>query len=165
MGNNGNTKDVKLANDDDIKNIEHRDNQDTTLPIVPLSIYGIHMKVQYQQGDIIDKECTCDSKYMLLTICCVGVALRISCHWMSLTIIIYLVMDNARCISNNECAIKYTRILKDEFNVVIIHQVLRSPYTNVLDLGVWRLLQSIVERKHYMRRCNAEALCRTVMDA
>ena len=80
MGNNGNTKDVKLANDDDIKNIEHRDNQDTTLPIVPLSIYGIHMKVQYQQGDIIDKECTCDSKYMLSAMRRVGIALRTRYH-------------------------------------------------------------------------------------
>ena len=75
VGNNGNTKDIKLAKNNDIKNMHHHNNQDATLPIVPLSNYAVNIQVQYQQGDIIDKECTCDSKYMLLTIRCVGVAL------------------------------------------------------------------------------------------
>ena len=95
----------------------------------------------------------------------VGVALRTCYHWVALTTVIYLIMDNAGGHGTNECVIEYTRIFKVEFNVVIIHQVPRSPYTNVLDLGVWRSLQSIVERKHFMRRCNADSLCRTVMEA
>ena len=55
--------------------------------------------------------------------------------------------------------------MKEEFNVEIIHQVLRSHYTNIPDIGVWRYLQSIVERKHYIYCCNVGTLCRTVMDA
>ena len=102
---------------------------------------------------------------MLSAMRCVGVALRTCYHWVALSIVIYLVMDNAGGHGTNECVIKYTRILKEEFNVVIIHQVPWSPYTNVLDLGVWRSLQSIVERKHFMRRCNADSLCRTVREA
>ena len=61
--------------------------------------------------------------------------------------------------------IEYTTLLKEEFNVEIIHQVPRLPYTNVLNLGIWRSLQSIVKYKHYMRCCNTYVLCRTVIDA
>ena len=48
----------------------------------------------------------------------------------------YLVTDNAGGHGTNECVSQYTNMLLPEFNIVIIHQVLRPPFTNVLDLGV-----------------------------
>ena len=57
-------------------------------------------------------------------------------HWMSMHILLYLVIDNARGYGTDEHAKQYTNILLTEFNIEIIHQVSRSPFTNVLDLGV-----------------------------
>ena len=50
----------------------------------------------------------------------------------------------------------------EEYNILIIWQTPRSPYTNVLDLGVWCSLQAKVEREHYMKRCEVEALVTSV---
>ena len=72
-------------------------------------------------------------------------------------------MDNAGGHENSDAIISYTKTLKDEFNIKIIHQVPRSPYTNVLDLGVWMSLQAAVKRQHYLKRCNANALVNSVM--
>ena len=41
----------------------------------------------------------------------------------------------------------------------------RSPETNMLDLGVWMSIQSAVTVAHQLRRCNHDALARSVMDA
>ena len=41
----------------------------------------------------------------------------------------------------------------------------RSPFTNVLDLGVWVTLQSEVESRHFMERHTVDALVNTVMAA
>ena len=70
----------------------------------------------------------------------VGATLKSVYHWVVLLIVIYLIMANAGGHGTNECVIKYTRLLKEEFNVEIINQVPCSPYTNVLDLGAWRML-------------------------
>ena len=57
---------------------------------------------------------------------------------------------------------EYTARLRDVYNITIIHQVPRSPFTNVLDLGVWCSLQARVEKKHFMKRCSVDALVNTV---
>ena len=43
---------------------------------------------------------------------------------------------------------EYKQILKDEFNIIIIWQVPNSPEMNMLDLGVWVSVQSMVENIH-----------------
>ena len=54
---------------------------------------------------------------------------------------------------------KYIQDLKERHNVHVIHQISRSPETNLLDLGVWYSLQSAVEKTHRFRRIdNVEAL-------
>ena len=58
---------------------------------------------------------------------------------------------------------EYTQMLKEEFNIDIIFQIPRSPYCNVLDLGVWMALQAVVERQHYLQRCSADALVNTII--
>ena len=72
-------------------------------------------------------------------------------------------MDNAGGHSTNTAIATYTKMLEDDYNIEIIFQIPRSPYTNVLDLGVWMALQAQVERQHYLQRCNANALVNTVM--
>ena len=54
-------------------------------------------------------------------------------------------------------------MLKEEFKIMCIHQVTRSPFTNVLDLGVWTTLQLEVERRHFMKRYSIDALVNVVM--
>ena len=72
-------------------------------------------------------------------------------------------MDNAGGHGSKDAIATYTKTLEDEYNIEIIHQIPRSPYTNVLDLGVWMSLQAAVERQHYLKRCNADALVKSVM--
>ena len=67
-------------------------------------------------------------------------------------------MDNAGG-HGTEAAIKeYTRILLDEFSIEIIHQLPRSPETNVLDLGIWCSLQRAVDKLIRGRRGYIKAL-------
>ena len=54
---------------------------------------------------------------------------------------------------------------KEKYNVIVVFQPPRSPESNACDLGFWRSLQSHVEKLHYRRRSENDALARTVMDA
>ena len=73
-------------------------------------------------------------------------------------------MDNAGGHGTNDAIDEYVRMLKDKYNIETIFQVPRSPYTNVLDLGVWCSLQARVKKEHYMKRCEVNALTRSVME-
>ena len=55
--------------------------------------------------------------------------------------------------------------LKDEYNVICVHQRPRSPATNMLDLGVWMALQSVVEKMHHGQRQELSSLCHTATRA
>ena len=55
-------------------------------------------------------------------------------------------MDNAGGHGTDDAISEYTARLRDVYNITIIHQVPRSPFTNVLDLGVWCSLQARVEK-------------------
>ena len=57
---------------------------------------------------------------------------------------------------------QYVRMLEKDWNVICIHQRPRSPATNMLDLGVWMALQSVVEKLHHNQRQELNALCSTV---
>ena len=58
-----------------------------------------------------------------------------------------------------------TRIFLKKYNINILWQVPRSPYTNVLDLGYWSALQSAVEREHFGKCGTTHSLMRSVMRA
>ena len=88
--------------------------------------------MQVQQGGEIQKDCFCDSRFMLETIPEVRARLRNFFHWVGMEEKIYLVMDNAGGHGTNNAIKTYTDGLK-EFNVEIIWQVQRSPDTNMLD--------------------------------
>ena len=64
----------------------------------------------------------------------------------------------------DECVKEYTQNLMEKYNIEIVQQVARSPETNVLDLGIWMLLQSAVEKRHKGRCCNPKVLNETVME-
>ena len=55
-------------------------------------------------------------------------------------------MDNAGGHGTEEAIKKYTDILETEFDIRIIHQIPRSPETNVLDLGIRCSLQWAVDK-------------------
>jgi len=72
-------------------------------------------------------------------------------------------MDNAGVHGTNDTIASYTKTLLNDYNIVNIFQILRSPYTNFLDLGVWMSLQAAAERQHYLQRCSTNALVNSVM--
>ena len=74
-------------------------------------------------------------------------------------------MDNAGGHGTKSVIEQYTKMLKDKYNIMIIHQVPRSPYTNLLDLGVWCSLQAHVEKQHYLKRTDVPALVNSVLRA
>ena len=55
-------------------------------------------------------------------------------------------------------------MLLEDFNIVIIHQIPRLSYTNLLDLGVWCSLQSRMEKEHCQKRMDVYALAKWAMN-
>ena len=55
-------------------------------------------------------------------------------------------MDNAGGHGTKAAVGEYKQLLIDRHNVHVIHQSPRSPEVNALDLGLWRSLQSSVEK-------------------
>ena len=127
-------------------------------------ISNIMLKVRYQEGDIIEKDCSCDSSYMLSAMIRVGKAIREKFHWVPMHEKVYLFIDGAGGHGTNEAINEYDKNLMIDFNIKLVFQVPRTPYSNVLDLGIWCGLQAAVEKTHYMRCCAVEALVRSVYE-
>ena len=134
--------------------------------ILPRSVVMGDFKLQIRNiiGDPVQIDCTCDSEYMTDAMVRVGGAIREAYNWIDLADPCYLVMDNAGGHGTKDCINEYTQMLLTDFNIIVIFQIPRSPYTNVLDLGVWMSLQAEVERKHFLKRSTTMALTNTVMD-
>ena len=49
--------------------------------------------------------------------------------------------------------------------IEIVQQIPRSPYTNLLDFGVWCNLQSRVEKEHFLKRIDVPVLVPSVLTA
>ena len=73
-------------------------------------------------------------------------------------------MDNAGGHGIQEAIAQYVVHLDRTYNVQVIFQISRSPYCNVLDLGVWMALQAAVERTHFQRRAHVASLVVSVME-
>ena len=99
---------------------------------------------------------------MLENIRKVGKAIREKFHWVPHPQKCYLVMDNAGGHGKEEAITKYTDILETEFDIEIIHQIPRSPETNVLDLGIWCSLQWAMDKLMRGKRGDMEALVQGV---
>ena len=67
-------------------------------------------------------------------------------------------MDNAGGHGTNDAKQRYAALLLNEFNIKIMWQPPRSPELNLLDLGVWRTLQSRTEKLAYELRTTKDAI-------
>ena len=94
------------------------------------------------------KDTTCDTEFMLNIVDEMGKAIRSAFHSVPTSQTIHLFMDNAGGHGTELAKMQYSDFLKTDYNVEIEWQVSQSPETNILDLGVWCLLQSLVEYLH-----------------
>ena len=92
-------------------------------------------------------------------------AIREAYHFVDAATPIFLYLDNAGGHGTDDCVTKYVKMLKDDHNVICVHQRPRSPATNMLDLGVWMAFQKVVEKIHAGKVKERDALARTVEDA
>ena len=74
-------------------------------------------------------------------------------------------MDNAGGHGKDKVKKEYVQILKDKYNVIVLWQCPNSPETNMLDLGAWMTIQSIVEYLHRGHIRTHDALTASVMNA
>ena len=135
------------------------------VPSQAVQVDDVQLKVRCERGDIVERDCSCDSTFMLRIMDDVGTAIRTAFHWIPQDQFCYLIMDNAGGHGTDQAIETYTNILRERYKIKIIFQVPRSPYTNVLDLGAWCALQTRVEKVHYMRRCEVECLAKSVYEA
>ena len=164
IGNAGNTKKIVMDDDVTYEDCDIRTETDKSVPTRKVTIQDVNVQVRNRVGDEVQEDCTCDSEYMLTAMKDVGESIRSAYHWIPVTQKCYLVMDNAGGHGTSRAIIQYTDMLVNKYNIEIIFQIPRSPYTNVLDLGVWMSIQSIVERRHYLKRATSKALVNTVND-
>jgi len=120
------------------------------------------LMVRMKAGDVREVDVSCDSKFMTETMPQVGKAIRDAYTWVPRTTPIYLYLDNAGGHGTKDAVAAYVKALEDDYNVICVHQRPRSPPTNMLDLGVWMALQSVVEKMHFRKRVQTDALARTV---
>ena len=58
--------------------------------------------------------------------------------------------------------VQYEKILLEEYNIIIQWQVPLSPELNLLDLGVWMVLQSYVEVIHQGKVMQSDELANSI---
>lgn len=162
IGERGNKKSIVFNDYQPIRGLQRVD-RDPTVPARPIAIEDVSLRVRLKIGDTIEKDVSCDSEYMLSAMDRVGQAIRNAYSWIGMNCACYIVMDNAGGHGTSSTITEYTQLLLDKYNVILIHQVPRSPYTNLLDLGVWCSLQALVEKEHYMKRTDVYALVNTVV--
>lgn len=95
----------------------------------------------------------------------VGQQIRNKFAWVSPIEEIDLVMDNAGGHGTKEVKAAYVTMLKQRHNIRVVWQTPQSPEMNLLDLGIWCSLQSMVELEHRKKcKSNRNALARTIED-
>ena len=123
------------------------------------------LKVNPQKGKILEKDISCDLAFMLDHIRDIGASVRNAYSHLDENVPVYLFVDNAGGHGKIEVKKQYEKILMDEYNVLIEWQVPNSPETNMLDLGVWVSLQSIVENIHKGKVMQSDVLSQSVEEA
>ena len=163
------TKLVKLTPDDSdpivkTRKIKYLNNEGIVCERA-LRLDDLQLKVNPQQGKWVERDITCDSTFMMEHIRSIGKAIRESYLFIPNDHTVYLFMDNACGHGKTEIKKQYETILKEEFHIQIEWQVPNSPETNMLDLGVWVALQSLVEKLHRNKVMQADELSKTVMSS
>lgn len=123
-----------------------------------LTLDDLDLFVEYKKGDDIIEDISCDSAYMLEVLPRMAKAIREKFNYLPEGTIIYLQMDNAGGHGTNEVKEKYEQLLRDQYKIEIIWQPPRSPELNLLDLGVWRSLQSRTEKLGFELRNTKDAI-------
>ena len=130
-----------------------------------ISIHDFWVEVMVKENTIFQEDITCDSEFMMNTLDEIGDSIRKSFHFVPQTEKIHLFMDNAGGHGTIECKLEFEAKLKKKYNVIVNWQVPQSPETNLLDLGVWMSLQSLVERIHRFTLWTPDLLHISVMKA
>ena len=132
----------------------------------PLTLSDVTLSVRIKRGATVEVDSTCDSEFMMKIIRNIGTNIRSKFHWVpNDTQQITLFMDNAGGHGTIEAKNDYVSILLDEFNVKVEWQIPNSLETNLLDLGVWMTIQSLVEWLHRHKMMNVDTLASTVLEA
>ena len=105
------------------------------------------LMVENLKGQEREKDVSCDSKFIVTAMAKVGKAIREVFHWVDENWA-FLYLDNTGGHGKQHIVDKYVAGLWDDHKVKCIHQVPRSPCTNMLDLGVWMAFQNVVEKQH-----------------
>ena len=128
-------------------------------------INDLELRVNPQKGTWIERDITCDSIFMMNHIRQIGKSIREAHSFLPNDHPVYLFMDNAGGHGKTEIKKQYENILEKEFKIIIEWQVPNSPETNMLDLGVWMALQSLVERIHRGKVMQSHELSKSVMES
>ena len=160
---------IKLTPNDSGPVIKHRKikylNNEGVVCERSLLLDDLQLKVNPQKGTWVERDINCDSTFMMEHIRMIGRAIRDSYSFLPHDKPIHLFMDNAGGHGKTEIKKQYETLLKDEFHILIEWQVPNSPETNMLDLGVWVALQSLVEKLHRGKVMQADELTKTVMES
>ena len=133
---------------------------------ISLTMADLLLHVRVEKGTMVEKDCSCDSDFMIEHIHEIGKKIRKSYeNVITSDKPIVLIMDNAGGHGRNDVKKEYEKILRLDYNVHVHWQVANSPETNLLDLGAWMALQSIVEKKHRLLVLNKDVLAKTVETA
>ena len=154
---------VDRSSSKEILDLDIRTEQGGPLRKIKLDDLTLHVRVE--RGSVAETDVNCDTAFMMDTIDEIGSSIRDKMKWVPKTDPIHLFIDNAGGHGTDEGKSKYEEVLKEKYNVILNWQVPNSPETNMLDLGAWMTIQSVVEELHRQRLMNEDALADTVMQA
>ena len=118
-----------------------------------------------EQGDEIEEDVSCNSSYVEEAMERLGDAARSIFWWVPSGETMFLVMMDNNVGHGTDAAIARYTELKHDYNIEIIFQTPRSPFLNLLDLGVWCSVQAKVEARHNGKGYNTKSLARSVEEA
>ena len=127
-----------------------------------IDLINPQLAAKYEKGEEREVDCSCDSDFMMSVMDDVGKSIREAYSRVPPEDVIYLGMDNAGGHGKKDIIKEYEQLLKNKYNIIILWQQPRTPESNMLDLGIWMHLQSLVEEKHFGRRVHAESLWKTM---
>ena len=158
----GSHKNKYIEDDDDL--IPYGDSLDAGDYTLMVKYRGKNARLGIE-GEKREVDVSCDSRFMTEVMPKVGKAIRDAYDWVDRDHPIFLFLDNAGGHRTQAAVDAYVKMLEEDWNVICIHQRPRSPATNMLDLGVWMALQSVVETLHFRKRMQLGALAETVEEA
>jgi hypothetical protein len=108
---------------------------------------------------------SCNSTFIRQMMPKAGKAIHQQMPWIPQGQPVYLQMDNAGGHGTKATICEYKTLLLEQYNVILLYQGLHSPEMNALNLGLWRSLQSEVEKLHRDKRTDANAIANSVQQA